>query len=270
SDAPAVVESFAAAVDRVAVDVEAEQTAPGDEERTSLVEERLVGREIEHRWIRLDLSEVRVYRRIERQIGRDAVLHVPAGSHVRSLAKAVVDDLRRVLGDDVGHRLEPARRFQIVHPVQRSELRDEAGFRLPQQWPAETLLIPIEKAVDGHPESVLARPAIAHLREWNPEFGGPAEGIDAGGDIPDGIPGEIFVAVVVNGGVHFYAGRIDAELVAGAPVMVGVDEEPNHVGRRKTVTSFEQFDDTIWVGVERSHEHIQIRRVVRDPRFGLE
>ena len=52
--------------------------------------------------------------------------------------------------------------------------------------------------------------------------------------------------------------------------MIRVDEDPNHVGRGETVTTFEQFDDTIWVGVERSHEHIQIRRVVRDPRFGLE
>src|SRR5438093_3582171 len=92
SDAPAVIESFAAAVDRVAVDVEAEQAASGDEERTSLVEERLVGGEIEHRRIGLDLSEIRVYSRIERQIGSEAVLHVATGSHVRSLSEGVVDD----------------------------------------------------------------------------------------------------------------------------------------------------------------------------------
>src|SRR5438105_2203433 len=52
--------------------------------------------------------------------------------------------------------------------------------------------------------------------------------------------------------------------------MVGIDEDPNHVGRGKSVTTLEDLLDTVWVGVERPHEHVQVRRVINDLRLSLE
>src|SRR4051812_5781414 len=52
--------------------------------------------------------------------------------------------------------------------------------------------------------------------------------------------------------------------------MIGINEDPNHVGRGESVTTLEDLLDTIWVGVECAHEHVHVRRVVNDLRFGLE
>src|SRR6202022_2629002 len=178
TDATAVVQSLAAAVDLAAVDIEAEQSASGDEERPAFIEERLVGTEIEDGRVRLHLPEVRIYGCIERHIRSHAVFHVAAGCQVRSLCERVVDDARRVLGDDVGHRLETARRVQIVQPFQRAELRDQSGFRLAELRPADPLGVPIDVAIDGEAESMVSRGCVTQLRERNPELGGPAKRID--------------------------------------------------------------------------------------------
>ena len=94
ADAAAVVKPLAAAVHLAAVDVEAEQSAAGDEERPPLVEERLVRREVEHRRIGFDLPEVRVDRRVEREVRRDAILEIAAERDVATCCReAVVGDL---------------------------------------------------------------------------------------------------------------------------------------------------------------------------------
>src|SRR5207237_9146698 len=48
------------------------------------------------------------------------------------------------------------------------------------------------------------------------------------------------------------------------------DEDPNHVGRVKSVTTLEDLLDTVWVGVDCPHDHVQVRRVINDLRLSLE
>ena len=61
---------------------EGERGAPSDEERALLVEVRLESGEIQRRRIDLDLTEVGIERRVEREIRRDAVLEVAARAHL--------------------------------------------------------------------------------------------------------------------------------------------------------------------------------------------
>ena len=164
ADASTIVERFAVAVDGAAVHVEAEQPASGDEEWAPLVEERLVRIKVEDRGVGLHLPEIRVDRRVERQVRSHAIFHVAADRHVRFLSVGVVGDLRRALRDDIGQRLESARRLQVVHAVEDAELRHQVGLRLAEHGPTHPLTVPIDVAIDREAKGVLAVPAIAHLR----------------------------------------------------------------------------------------------------------
>ena len=112
--------------------------------------------------------------------------------------------------------------------------------------------------------------AVAHLRERQAELRRPAERVDLRRDVPDGVPRAVLVAVVVDRLIHLHAGGVHAELVAGTPVAIRVDEQPDHVARRERVAPLEQLDDAVGVRIVRAHEHVQVRRVVGDLRLGLE
>src|SRR6185312_7664502 len=62
SDATRVEQTFGIAVDCVAVETHRVASLPFDEERTLLAEEGLERAEVEHGWICLDLTEVRIDR----------------------------------------------------------------------------------------------------------------------------------------------------------------------------------------------------------------
>src|SRR5919108_434350 len=64
----------------------------------------------------------------------------------------------------------------------------------------------------------------ALLREKELERRGPAECVDAGGALPDGIPAEIFLGVIVVKDVLFHAGGVEAEAEGGALVVVAIDD----------------------------------------------
>src|SRR5215831_3020394 len=93
TDATTVVQTFARAVDVVAVHVEPEQAATRDKEWPALIEKRFVRREVQHGRIRFDLTEVRIDRRVDRQIRSEAILDVTAERHVRPVGELVVRDL---------------------------------------------------------------------------------------------------------------------------------------------------------------------------------
>jgi hypothetical protein len=253
-----------------AVDVEAEQPAPGDEERPALVEEGLVRGEVEHGRIGLDLPEVRVDRRVDREVRRDAILEIATERPLGARRIPVLGDARGVLGDDVRHRLESAWRLEIVESREGAELRYEAGFRLSEQRPAQSLVVAIDVAIDRESERVTLVAAVSQLRERNAKFGRPAERVDPRRHVPDAIPGAVFIAVVVDRLIHLDAGRVHAEFESGAPVVIRVDEQPDHVGRRVGIAPLENLDDAVGMRIERAHEHEQVGGVVGDFRLGTE
>ena len=68
-----------------------EETASFDEEGTLLLVEGLEGGKIEHGRIRFHLAEVGLDRRVQGEVGRDAVLEV--GPHVFELVQLLVSHL---------------------------------------------------------------------------------------------------------------------------------------------------------------------------------
>src|SRR5712692_7691641 len=79
--------------------------------------------------------------------------------------------------------------------------------------------------------------AVGKLRQRDPELRRPAEGVDARRDIPHRVPREVLVAVVVDLRIQLHPRRIDHEFEAGATVMIGVEEQPDHVGWREVVAA---------------------------------
>jgi len=155
--------SGVAVVHRCAIHVVAKDPRPLHEERSLLPEKRLERREVEHRRIGLDLAEVRIDRGVERQVRRDAVLHVAARGQVLRATDPRSGELRHVLGHDVGGGLEPARCLEVVEPGDLPELRHEPRLGLTEQGPAHALGVAIQIAIDRQAEGVLLLPPVAQL-----------------------------------------------------------------------------------------------------------
>ena len=117
---------------------------------------------------------------------------------------------------------------------------------------------------------MLATGAVAELRERNAIFGDPSERVDGRGRVPHAVPGAVLVAVVIDGHVHLHASRVDTELVARSAVVVRVEEDPDHVGRRVRVASLEQLDDAVGMRIVRANEDVQVRGVIGNLRDRLE
>src|SRR5690606_32217284 len=112
---------------------EAEDVTALDEERTLLLEERLIHAEVDHGGIDLDLAEVRVDRRIERHIARHAVAGVESARNgvlgVRPEGvRARIDVL--AARHDVGKQLEAVARRYALHADQVAIGGDVLALRL--------------------------------------------------------------------------------------------------------------------------------------------
>src|SRR5205814_1901311 len=117
-------------------------------------------------------------------------------------------------------------------------------FRIPE-WPAFAFSQALDVAPDAEAEDVARLLGVAQLRERNTELGRPAKGVDPGGDVPDAVPRVVLIAVVAHRVVALHAVRIDRELVAGAPVVVGVDQELDLIRRAADVATRERVHDAV-------------------------
>jgi len=88
------------------------------------------------------------------------------------------------------------------------------------------------------------------------------------GDIPHGVPGEVLVAVVEDLRIELDPRWVDAELEAGAAVVIGVEEQPHHVGGREVVAAGEDGDDAVGVRIEAADKDVEVAGVEGDFRFG--
>src|SRR5262249_33428064 len=150
------------------------------------------------------------------------------------------------------------------------KLRCPSGLRLAERGPAHTLGVSIDVAVDREAEGVYAICTVAHLRERNSKLRGPAERIDSRRDVPHRVPRAVLVAVVVDRLIDLHSGRVHSELVARSPIVIRVDEQPDHVRRRERVASLEQANDAVRMWIECAYKDEEIRGVVGNLRFGAE
>ena len=87
-------------------------------------------------------------------------------------------------------------------------------------------------------------------------------------DVPHGVPAVVVVGVVEPVAILLDAGRVDGELVRGAAIVKRIDEDAEPVARRVVVAPREIGDDLVRLGIERSHPHVERRRIVGDAKLG--
>src|SRR5687767_7880200 len=168
------------------------------EEGPALVEEGLERREVHFGGIRLDLTEVGVHRRVEREVGSEPHLEVGAGAHrhVAAVAERIACRLiiERSVARDVGNELHAARRLHALDAAQGAEARRPPGLPGRNDDPVDVLVHVRHPAIDLDTPGLRPRGAEAQLRERDPQFGDPAGGIDRRLRLPDGIPRHVAAA----------------------------------------------------------------------------
>src|SRR5262249_52084923 len=119
-------------------------------------------------------------------------------------------------------------------------------------------------AHDGKADAVVVAAAEPELRERDVELGLPALRVAADHDVPHRVPAVVRAVVVEPVRVLLHAGRVDRELVRGAPIVIGVDEDANPVRGGPHVAPREEADDLVGLRVERAHGNVDGRAVDDD------
>ena len=178
--------------------------------------------------------------------------------------------MRQVLGQRVRRDFQPTRRADAVDAAQLAELRHHARLVAAVERPRDARVGASHIAPDGEPEGVRIGRGEAQLTERNPILGGPRILLHLRRHRPDGIPRDVFVAVVAHVYVALHAGRVDREAIAGAPVVVRVDHQVQPVRLRADVAAREERKQRIGARIEGAHEDVQVAVVVRHARLGAE
>lgn len=152
ADAPTVEESVAR--ERASGDRRREPQVQNllalDEERPSLLEERLEGGEIDLRGVGLDLAEIGVEGKVEGQVVGDSDLAVEADVEVvvATRAKRVALLARSALAasHSVGQELDATLGLEVLQALQLSELADPARRVLGNALPGRAFLKAVELA----------------------------------------------------------------------------------------------------------------------------
>src|SRR5256714_10688286 len=108
----------------------------------------------------------------------------------------------------------------------------------------------IDITPDREAEDIARRMRVPQLRQRNAEFRGPAERVDLGRDFPDAVPRVVFLLIVpVHRIVALDASGVYRELEAGAPVVVGIDDDLDLVTADADVATSQELLDTVGMRV---------------------
>ena len=245
------------------LETEHEKALALDEERALLFEERLVRREVDHRRIRFDLSEVGIDRGVEREVGREANLCVEPGGGVAGGGHA-----RR--GGDAAHRvrqeLDVPRRPQVLDAVQLPEVVHPAravaaGIRF--HW--ILFLEAIDPAPRVQPPDLVILRRIAELIEGDLELGRPRVGFERHLAVPHGVPARV-PPFVGEYQIDLGARGIQVELEAAALVEVAVEADADDVAGEAVAAAGYRCD--LLRVVVRADRDIDVLRVEEDLQLG--
>src|SRR5690606_33054396 len=127
----------------------------------------------------LDLAEVGVDGRVQRDVRRDAELEVGAGIELLpALEGPIGHGAGDVLRHDVGRDLERAAGADAGDALEPAELRGEAVAGRDELRPGHALAVALDVPPDAEAERVAGGVRVAELRERDAELGGPAERVD--------------------------------------------------------------------------------------------
>ena len=158
---------------------EIEGIAASDEEWPLLLIVRLVGGEIDRRWIDLDLAEVRIYRGIEGETRSEQILDVRARAHTPVTVAVIGIAWRCVFvlltRFDVRKQLELTRLRADREPGQRSVVRRPARLTHSPERPHVLLVQSVGIAPNLQSPRLQAVPRETQLRVRDPHLSCPAE-----------------------------------------------------------------------------------------------
>ncbi len=237
------------------------------------MEEQLEAAQVDLGGVGLDLPEVRVHGRREREVGGEPVRDVdPHAGREGGLIVERVVGVARGAGDTRRHvrnGLESARGAEPAKAGERAELaHDSVGLgqdRSPVGFLSGSELPPGEIDAPGLCP-LLGRKA--KLRERNPKLSRPACGVAAHARIPDRIPGAVHPAVVVDQHIALDAARTDLEKEACPVVVVRVERDHGPVALDVAVATAEAGVDRIRLGVVHTHPYVDGLAVVENSGFG--
>ena len=165
--------------------------------------------------------------------------------------------------DGVGQDLELAGSGHLPQPGHRAEAAHEAaGLAIPGV-PGGVLAAAVHVAIDLKPPGLLSLP-VADGREGDAHLGVPAALVLEGLRLPHRVPVLVAVAVVVDIGVELHAQGVDAEVVAGGVVEVGIDIDAHDVRVAHAVAAGEALGDVLGVVLQTGHGKIDRVVVVGD------
>ncbi len=206
-----------------------------DEERATFLETRLERRQIDDGRVDFDLAEIRIGRRRQREVRRDAVARVEAGGgvHVVLLDEGVRRfRLERALAQHVRQQLELASGAKATQAGQVAECGHAALLRLRREREHRQFLPPIDHPFDLQAPDLLVGRGKTELAERNAHLGGPAVGVDRRRGIPHRVPCQVALAAAGKRVVAAHARRVDLEPGRSAAIVVTVEADAEPIGRR--------------------------------------
>ena len=265
ADAPRVEELV------LVLDLEAQDLAALEEEGPLLLVEGLVGGEVDDGGVGLDLAEVGVEGRVEREVRGQADLGVEA-ERARAVGAAVrLRGPGARLAERVGHELHVARLLQPADPVQLAQLVHAARVLARDQLPLVLFLVASDPAPGVHAPDLLVLGTEAQLVERDAELGRPALLVVRHLAVPDRVPGGVPLRLAVaEDQVDLAPARAEVELEARALVVVAVEADADHVDREPL-----EVVAAAWVTVhlrrivEGADRHVDLPVVVQDLDLGL-
>ena len=267
------VREIEAHVVRCAAPAELEGVGAFDEEGPLLIEERLDVGEIHNRRIDLDLTEVGIHGGIESEVRTKTKLEVGAQGRVApaTVVERVSGLSRRSvhLARGVGGDQQSTLWLKPGEPHEGQEARHETAFLLGTESRVSLLVRPRDHPLEVDAPSRLVFLLEAKLRKRDAEFGRPTARILLGAPFPHAIPGVVVPVIVEECAVEERAAGGDAEVEAGALVVVGIEIDGERIGCEFGVSAAEKRLDFSWVRIEKPGPHVNRVVVVQDANLRL-
>ena len=182
--------------------------------------------------IGLHLPEVRVHRRIEREVRRQPHLRVQPGRPCAIGAALRDGRAGTAFREDVRQELHVTRGGQAADPAQLAELVHAPGVLPRNELPLIFFLVAGNPPPRVQPPDLFVLRAIANLVQRDPELGRPAAVVVRHLTVPHGVPRRVpFVLAVPEDEVDLAAARREIELEARPLVVVAVEAHADDVHR---------------------------------------
>src|SRR5207302_3351145 len=217
-----------------ATEPEIENRRAFDEERSLLIEEGLDVAQVHDGRVNLNLTEVGVHGRVEREIGAQADPRIRAESRrkLRAIIERVAGGVRGKSrpARHVRHDLDAARRIDPLDTHEIGEARHESAAVLWRVHEVIELVLARDVAAEVDAPDVLRMPDKSQLRIGNAHFRGPTGRVARDLALPHAIPAVIVPFIIEERTVIQRPGSTHAEIETAALVVIRIDVDLETIG----------------------------------------